>query len=162
MVAKQPLSIRAKTFLVPIDFSACAKKAAEEALVLAKNFGGRVIFLHVLDMFPLYAEAYGDGIGISLPVPPPMPEETEEEWQTFLSGLPLKKVACEEHTETGQAATAIVQHAEECRADLIIMGTHGRSGLAHMLLGSVAEKVVRTAACPVLTIRPDAFQFEMP
>jgi len=48
------------------------------------------------------------------------------------------------------------------QADIIVIGTHGRSGLPHVLLGSVAEKVVRTASCPVLTIRPEAFQFEMP
>jgi nucleotide-binding universal stress UspA family protein len=48
------------------------------------------------------------------------------------------------------------------QADMIVIGTHGRSGLPHALLGSVAEKVVRTASCPVLTIRPEAFQFEMP
>lgn len=99
---------------------------------------------------------------MSIPVPPPKPEEIEEEWQAFFSGLPLEKVTCEKHIEEGQAAVAIVQQAEESHADLIVMGTHGRSGLAHMLPGSVAEKVVRAASCPVLTIRPEAFQFEMP
>ncbi len=162
MVAKRPLSAQAKTFLVPIDFSPCAKKAAEEALMLAKSFGGRVILLHVLDMYPLYAYAYGDGLGVALPVPPPSPEEIEEEWQAFLSGLPLEKADWEKRTEEGQADTAIIQQVEQSQGDLIVMGTHGKSGLAHMLLGSVAEKVVRAASCPVLTIRPEAFQFEMP
>ncbi len=162
MVAKRSLSAQAKTFLVPIDFSSCAKKAAEEALMLAKSFGGRVLFLHVLDMYPLYIDAYGDDMGASLPVPPPTPEEIEEEWQSFLSGLPLEKADWEKRTEEGHADTAIVHQAEQSQTDLIVMGTHGRSGLAHMLLGSVAEKVVRAASCPVLTIRPEAFQFEMP
>lgn len=162
MVAKKPLSSEAKTFLVPTDFSACARKAAEEALMLAKCFGGRVVFFHVLDIYPSYTIAYAHELGVSVPIPPPSPEEIEPEWEAFLSGLPLDTVDWEKRTEEGQAATAIVHQAEHMQADVIVIGTHGRSGLPHMLLGSVAEKVVRTASCPVLTIRPDAFQFEMP
>ena len=75
---------------------------------------------------------------------------------------PLERVDWEKSTEEGQAATTIAHQAELIQADIIVIGTHGRSGLPHMLLGSVAEKVVRTASCPVLTIRPEAFQFEMP
>lgn len=56
----------------------------------------------------------------------------------------------------------IVHQAKNVQADMIVIGTHGRSGLPHMLLGSVAEKVVRTASCPVLTIRPESFKFELP
>jgi hypothetical protein len=101
-------------------------------------------------------------LGVSVPISPPSPEEIEPEWKAFLSGLPLEKVEWKKCTEEGQAATAIVHQAKHLQADIIVIGTHGRSGLPHMLLGSVAEKVVRTASCPVLTIRPDAFQFEMP
>jgi len=99
---------------------------------------------------------------VSVPISPPLPEEIEPEWVTFLAGLPLDKVDWEKSTDEGQAATTIVHQAELIQADLIVIGTHGRSGLPHMLLGSVAEKVVRRASCPVLTIRPEAFQFEMP
>jgi nucleotide-binding universal stress UspA family protein len=76
--------------------------------------------------------------------------------------LPLTNVDWEKFSEEGQAATAIVHQAEHVRADMIAIGTHGRSGLPHVLLGSVAEKVVRAASCPVLTIKPDAFQFALP
>ena len=162
MVAKKLLSSEAKTFLVPTDFSSCAGKAAEEALMLAECFGGRVFFFHVLDLHPSYAVAYAHELGVSVPIPPPSPEEIEPEWETFLFGLPLDKVDWEKSTEEGQAATAIVHQAERMQADMIVIGTHGRSGLPHMLLGSVAEKVVRTASCPVLSIRPEAFQFELP
>jgi nucleotide-binding universal stress UspA family protein len=161
MVAKKLLSSEAKTFLVPTDFSACARKAAEEALVLAKSFSAHVIFLHALDLSH-YTVAYAHELGVSVPISPPLPEEIEPEWETFLAGLPLDKVDWEKSTEEGQAATTIVHQAELIQADLILIGTHGRSGLPHMLLGSVAEKVVRRASCPVLTIRPEAFQFEMP
>jgi universal stress protein E len=162
MVAKRGLSAGAKTFLVPTDFSDCARKAAKEALVLAESFRGRIIFFHVVDLYPLYTVAYADEFGVSVPLPPPAPEVIEKEWQDFLSGLPVKEVDWEKYTEEGEAATTILQEADQKHADLIVMGTHGRTGLEYMLLGSVAEKVVRRAHCPVLTIRPEAFQFEMP
>jgi nucleotide-binding universal stress UspA family protein len=162
MVAKKPLSAEAKTFLVPTDFSSCARTAAEQALMLANKFSARIVFFHVLDLYPSYTIAYAQDLGVSVPISPPSPEEMEPEWEAFLAGLPFDKLDWEKCTEEGQAATAIVQQAKRVHADLIVIGTHGRSGLPHMLLGSVAEKVVRTASCPVLTIRPDAFQFEMP
>lgn len=134
MVAKKPLSAEAKIFFVPTDFSSCARKAAEEAIMLAEGFGGRVIFLHVLDLYPSYTIAYAHELGISLPTPPPSPEEIEPDWEAFLSGLPLEKVDWEKCTEEGEAATAIVHRAENMQADMIVIGTHGRSGLPHMLL----------------------------
>jgi nucleotide-binding universal stress UspA family protein len=162
MVAKKSLSPQAKTFLVPTDFSSSAKKAAEEAVMLAKRFDGRIVFFHVVDVYPSYTIAYAHELGISVPIPPPMPEEIEPEWEAFFSGLPLEKVDWEKCNGEGQAASVIVRQAEKIQADIIVIGTHGRTGLPHMLLGSVAEKVVRTASCSVLTIRPQAFQFSLP
>jgi nucleotide-binding universal stress UspA family protein len=162
MVAKRGLNPGAKTFLVPTDFSDCARKAAEEALVLGESFHGRIIFFHVVDLYPLYTVAYADEFGVSVPLLPPAPEVIEREWQDFLSGLPVEKVDWQKYTEEGEAATTILQQADQKHADLIVMGTHGRTGLEYMLLGSVAEKIVRRAHCPVLTIRPQAFQFAMP
>jgi nucleotide-binding universal stress UspA family protein len=63
---------------------------------------------------------------------------------------------------SGPAGTSIVNQADQCQADVIVMSTHGRNGLAHMLLGGVTEEVVRTAHSLILTLRPDAFQFELP
>jgi universal stress protein E len=162
MVAKKNLSAEAKTFLVATDFSACAREAAEEALMIAECFRGRVVFFHVLDLHPSYTTVYAHDLGVSLPIPPALPEEIEPDWEAFLSGLPLDKVDWEKSAEEGQAAAAIVDQAKHVNADMIVMGTHGRSALQHMLLGSVAEKVVRAASCPVLTIRPEAFRFELP
>jgi universal stress protein E len=162
MVAKKSLSAEAKTLLVATDFSACAREAAEEALMIAECFRGRVVFFHVLDLHPSYTTVYAHDLGVSLPIPPALPEEIEPDWEAFLSGLPLNKVDWEKSAEEGQAAAAIVDQAKHVNADMIVMGTHGRSALQHMLLGSVAEKVVRAASCPVLTIRPEAFRFELP
>jgi len=162
MVAKRILGAQAKTFLVPTDFSDCAKKAAQEALLLAQSFAGRVVFLHVVDLYPAYAFSDSDDFGVVAPLPAPTPQELEGEWQSFLAGLSLEKLDWEKVTLEGAPATAILHQAEQKQADLIVMGTHGRSGLEYMLLGSVAEKVVRRAARSVLTIRPEAFQFKMP
>jgi nucleotide-binding universal stress UspA family protein len=68
----------------------------------------------------------------------------------------------EQQTREGRAAQTIVDVAQELGAELVVMGTHGRTGLAHMLLGSVTEQVVRRAQCSVLTVRPGAFRFELP
>jgi universal stress protein E len=161
MVAKSRLSSEAKTFLVATDFSTGARQAAKQALMLAESFHARVVFLHVFDQRS-YRVSYVHEFGVSLPVSPPTPEQMEPEWEDFLSGLQVEKVDWEISSTEGQAATAIVHHAEQLKADVIVMGTHGRSGLPYILLGSVAEKVARAASCPVLTVRPEAFQFRMP
>ena len=162
LVARKPLDAKAKCFLVPTDFSCGAQKAAKEALVLARSFGGRILFLHVLDLSPLYAYDSGGDMTAALSMLELMPENFESDWQCFLSSLVLEKVVWEKHTEEGRAATTIVERAAAIHADAIVMGTHGRSGLKQMLLGSVAEAVARTASCPVLTVRPEAFEFRLP
>ena len=139
-----------------------AQKAAKEALVLARSFGGRISFLHVLDLTPLYAYDSGGDIATSPSILRLRPEDFEADWESFLSNLPLEKIAWEKHTEEGRAAKTIVERAEAIHAHAIIMGTHGRSSLEQMLLGSVAEAVARTAPCPVLTVRPEAFEFKLP
>ena len=162
LVARKPLDAKAKCFLLPTDFSSGAQKAAKEALVLARSFGGRIFFLHVLDLAPLYAYDSGGDIATSLSILRLRPEDFEADWESFLSNLPLEKIAWEKHTEEGRAAKTIVERAETIPAHAIIIGTHGRSGLEQMLLGSVAEAVARTAPCPVLTVRPEAFEFKFP
>jgi nucleotide-binding universal stress UspA family protein len=96
-------------------------------------------------------------------IPPIKPEELEPDWEEFLHDLPLGAgLLWEKQTREGRAAQTVADTAVEVGADLIVIGTHGRTGIAHMLLGSVAEQVLRTAPCSVLTIRPDAFHFELP
>ena len=161
LMAKIPLGAEAKTFLVASDFSAAARLAAEEALMLAKSFHGRVVFFHVMDQRS-YAVRYVHDLGVSLPISPPTPEQIEPEWEAFLSGLPLENIDWEKSVTEGDASSAIVRQSQDLKADVIVMGTHGRTGLPYMLLGSVAEKVARIAPCPVLTIRPETFEFQMP
>jgi universal stress protein E len=163
LVARKPLDVGTKCFLVPTDFSSAAQKAAKEALELARNFGGRIFFLHVLDLTPLlFAYGYEGDSFTSLQVRLPTPEAMTAEWDSFLSALPLCNIGWEKRTEEGPVAKTISQQAEAIHADAIVMGTHGRSALEHMLLGSVAEAVVRAAPCPVLTVRPEAAEFTLP
>jgi len=152
LVTPKPLMPDAKMFLVPIDFSPAALSAAREALTLAIQFRARVCFLHVLDDYPLlvYPSA-DDPVG---PIPQLSPEELKAEWTSFLSQLQLENVAWEHKTLEGRSAITIVEQAELRNADLIVMGTHGRSALESMLVGNVTETVTRNAPCPVLTVRP--------
>lgn len=159
LIAKRLLTGGAKTILIPTDFSSCAKQAAEEALALVRGFGGRMVFLHVMEKHYLYPPAYGVAPLLSHI----SPEMLEPEWQEFLHELPLGGgLHWEQQTREGRAAQTIVDVAQEIGAELVVMGTHGRTGPVHMLLGSVTEQVVRLAQCSVLTVRPGTFRFELP
>jgi nucleotide-binding universal stress UspA family protein len=160
LLAKRDLPPGPKTVLIPIDFSDCSQRAAQEALTLVHGFGGRAVFLHVLDFQYIYPTAYG---AEAVLIPPVQPEDLEPDWQEFLHDLPLgPDLLWEKQTREGRAAQVIADTAAEIGADLVVIGTHGRTGISHMLLGSVAEQVLRTTSCSILTIRPDAFQFELP
>jgi nucleotide-binding universal stress UspA family protein len=160
--APQPLAQKVKRILVPTDFSRGARRAAEKALALARSSNGRIFFLHVLEPLPPYAYAFDDGIASSLAIPPVTPADMNPEWESFLSALPLRNIPWKKRTEEGRASSAIVHHAAAIHADLIVMGTHGKSALEHMLLGGVAEAVVRAMPCPVLTVRPEALRCKVP
>jgi nucleotide-binding universal stress UspA family protein len=100
---------------------------------------------------------------VSVPAPPPTPEELEPEWDAFLSGLPLDGIDWDKiAVGGGNAAQVILRQAGTINADMIVMGTHGRSGLPYMLLGSVAEKVLRATPLPLLAVKSESFQFRMP
>jgi nucleotide-binding universal stress UspA family protein len=163
LVAKRRLAETIRTILVPTDFSSCAKKAAEEALVLAERFGSRVHFFHALEPLPAYALG-ADPVAAALPpVALVRPEDLEGEWQAFLADLPhLDAVQWTKETKEGLSLAQIAKQVEIHGPDLIVLGTHGRTGIPHMLLGRVAERVVQQISCPVLTIRPDAFEFTLP
>ena len=104
--------------------------------------------------------------GLAFPPPGDYMQELQEAAERALTQLPdpavKKETSVVRTTRQGPPFLEIVRYAKENDIDLIIMGTHGRSGLAHMLLGSVAEKVVRKAPCAVLTVRPSDHHFEMP
>jgi nucleotide-binding universal stress UspA family protein len=134
------------TILHPTDFSERSQYAFGLACALARDYGARLIVLHVAGVPTV---AYGEG------VVPPNPEELLAEAREQLGRIqvPHANVRAERRLEQGDAVTAILGVAQEVNADLIVLGTHGRTGLARLLMGSVAEQVVRRASCPVLTVQ---------
>jgi universal stress protein A len=135
-----------QTILHPTDFSERSEHAFWLACALARDYGARLIVLHVADA-PVVA--YGEGVA------PPDPEELRAAAQEQLDRLQAlhANIRAEHRVEEGDAVVEILRVAQEAHADLIVMGTHGRTGLWRLLMGSVAEQVVRQAVCPVLTVK---------
>ena len=129
--------------LHPTDFSEASQPACEKAVELARQCGAKLTVLHVYAN-PLMAEGFAY-------VPDPRPEL--EEKLGYVANEELAIVVARE-LRVGAPAETIVGFAREHNCDLIVMGTHGRTGLSHLLMGSVAEIVVRRAPCPVMVVRP--------
>lgn len=140
--------------LVATDFSAASGAALEFAKTLASRFGASLHLLHVLED-PYITGAFA--ADIYAPPPPGLRESWLHSAETTMATLltDADKTAFDYTTDVafGPIAHTIVERASQIGADLIVMGTHGRGGVAHLLMGSVAERVVRTAGCPVLTTR---------
>lgn len=142
--------------LVPTDFSESADQALAYAVTLADQVGATVHLVHVFvdpDSTGLYTEAY-------VPMPPEMRGAILTDIRRQLADRTATPGREKVTTEvlTGAPAQTIVDGARRHRCDLIVMGTHGRHGMAHLLLGSIAERVVRTAECPVLVVRRPSAQ----
>jgi nucleotide-binding universal stress UspA family protein len=138
--------------LVATDFSDCAVAAEGRALEFARALGAEVLFVHVAVETPRYGEG-----PFSTPAVPNM-FEAQQRWAADtlterVAAAETQGVSARSLVKVGLPFAEIVKTAEEERADTIVIGTHGRSGLSRLLLGSVAERVVRTAPCPVLTVR---------
>jgi nucleotide-binding universal stress UspA family protein len=132
--------------LFATDFSPASEAALKYATALARDSGARLLILHVEELPTPYA-----GGEMMLP----QPEYPNPEIRKMLEAvLPTdKNVAYEHHLVLGTGAEDIVRVATEEKADLIVIGTHGRTGLKRVLMGSVAEAVMRHANCPVLTLK---------
>jgi nucleotide-binding universal stress UspA family protein len=131
--------------LVPTDFSATSEAALRYATQMALTVGARLYLMHVPGKTGEHFEA-------NFPIGR-FETAARERLASFLTQQELERLRPEYALRVGTPAEEIVRYADACDVDLIIMGTHGRSGLAHMLMGSVAEQVARTAPCPVLLFR---------
>ena len=142
------------TILVPTDFSSCADEALERAIQLAKLTRAEIHVLH----------AYELPMNVLMDVPVALPHEFYDRLRDGAKQEVDKRIAkagTEGVKATGlvvcdSPTRAILDAAVKAHADLIVMGTHGRTGMKHVLLGSVAERVVRLASCPVMTVKPSA------
>jgi len=151
-------AIQLKTILVPVDFSACGRKATEYALAFAVQFRASIMLLHVVEPM-VYPENYVA-----------VPAATDEINQSLLTSAQQRLASQKEElvqngvqvqtmTRLGRPYLEIAAVAKELPADLIILATHGYTGLKHVFLGSTAERVVRHAPCPVLTVRSAEHDF---
>ena len=155
--------IAVKNILVATDFGEPADAALNYGRALARTFNATLHVLHVVG--DISATAYGaEGYLVALP---DLQREVEDAARKQLDDrlvdnderpLPTRR----ELIVSNSPASAIVDYAARERIDLIVTGTHGRGAVAHLLLGSVAERVVRTARCPVLTVRCPEHEFVIP
>jgi nucleotide-binding universal stress UspA family protein len=142
-----------KRVCCPIDFSDASRAAMELAADLARRFGAELLLLHA---YPVPGFTFPDG---SVVASPRMMQELADqaarhlgEWQGEAERMGAPKVSTA--TAVGEPAGEILDYAVEQRADVLVLGTHGRTGLEHALMGSVAERVVRRSKIPVLTVHP--------
>jgi nucleotide-binding universal stress UspA family protein len=135
--------------LVPHDFSDTAEHALSFALDLASKLGAHITVMHAYEL-PSYA--YPEGLALTAELTGNIQRAAQSALEGVLTRARRPGLEIEAQLRQGVAWREIEACAAEKKADLIVMGTHGRRGLARALLGSVAEKVVRTAPCPVLTV----------
>ncbi len=140
--------------LIPVDFSEDSLHAADYGADLAKRFNAEVILLYVVE--PIYYAAPVDMYATSPSLATLLVEQREsarKQLAELMTKLEKQRLRVTALLKTGAPAHVIPDTAKRTKADLIVMATHGRTGLAHVLMGSVAERVVRMAECPVLTVR---------
>lgn len=155
--------IALKKILVPTDFGEAADAALNYARALARNFGASIDVLHVAD--DVSSRMFAGEVYMAMP--PTLQKDVEDMARKQLderlidndpNPLPVQPIVI----SSNAPALTIVNYAKETGSDLIVMGTHGRGPMAHLLLGSVAERVVRLAGCPVLVIRHPEHEFILP
>jgi nucleotide-binding universal stress UspA family protein len=150
-VAAEDITMEIRQILAPTDFSACSKQAVAYAYEWAQTFGATLVLLHAVELPPYPIEG--------LP-PSSLGGTLLEDLEQYATSDLAQVLAQEAEVQVvrrvviGIPYRKIVEVAETDKVDLIVMATHGRTGFSHLFMGSVAERVVRTAPCPVLTIRP--------
>jgi nucleotide-binding universal stress UspA family protein len=151
--------ISLKKILCPIDHSDCSKEALKYAVSFAMKDEAKLYLLHIIDI-----RSFNEGLeAISMQIPD---EETLELLRIKLLDCIPEEIRDDMNVEAiviqGIPFAEIISTAREKDIDMIVIGSHGRTGIKHMMLGSVSEKVVRKAPCPVLTVRQTDHEFVMP
>jgi universal stress protein A len=147
--------VQLKRILVPVDFSEHSEKALKYAARFAEQFGSNVTLLHVIQPM-VYPADFGYPPTVVDTLDDVVRAQVEERLATLAH---VSSPAAQSLVRVGQPYFEIAAAARELEVDLIIIATHGRTGLKHVLLGSTAERVVRHAPCPVLTVRPREHDF---
>lgn len=143
---------RVERILIPVDFSTCSNAALSYATLLAGKLGAAVDVLHVWDpparLEPWEPVAFDRFMGVAL-------ADLDREMDRLIEPLKKEGLVAQHKVVAGSAVEGIVREADAGNYDMIVIGTHGRTGLRRALLGSVAEAVVRNARCPVLTVHEE-------
>ncbi|MFQ5715182.1 MAG: universal stress protein [Candidatus Scalinduaceae bacterium] len=151
--------INLKKILCPIDHSDCSKEALKYAVSFAMKDEAKLYLLHVIDI-----RSFDESLDKMTRQMPD--DETIKQLETKLFECVPEEIRNDMQVEAlvvqGIPFAEIISNAKKNKVDMIVMGTHGRTGLAHIMIGSVSEKVVRNAHCPVLTVRQSGHKFVMP
>ncbi|MFL6570025.1 MAG: universal stress protein [Chthoniobacterales bacterium] len=149
--APKKAGLKIERIVVPVDFSECSRAGVEEAIAFAKATGARLALIHAYQLLP-YVPCEHMATYEHMPSPDVIEDAADAQLEEFIATIDFRGVERETAVRCGRAADAIRDFANETYADLIVTSTHGHTGLAHVLIGSVAEHVVRYAPCPVLVI----------
>ena len=150
-----------KSILFPTDFSQGARAAMDHAISLASDYQARLILLYVIQDISI-AEWYIPSSISAADLVEDMQKSAWKEIDKWAAEASAKVKNVDRMVVRGVPFVEIIRTAKEKNADLIVIGTHGRTGIDHMLFGSTAEKVVRKSSCPVLTVRIAGKEFKMP
>jgi len=148
--------------LVPTDFSKHSQNALLYAAAFAEKFGAELYLLHVVQDLAVFIP---DMITVAPPPTPSLEQLSSAARAAFdrlIKENQLQHLKIQREVREGTPFYEIIRFAKETEIDLIVMGTHGHTGLVHVLMGSVSEKVVRKAPCPVLTVRHPEHEFVHP
>jgi universal stress protein A len=145
-----------QSILVPIDFSVHSKNALKYAIPMAEQFKARLHLVYVVEP-TIYPADLGFGQVVLPGVEDELREKGAEELQSLIDKEIAGRVAATSSVRTGNPHHEILNEAEERKVDLIVVATHGHSGMEHILFGSTADRIVRHAHCPVLTVRPQTY-----
>ncbi|MDQ2855161.1 MAG: universal stress protein [Acidobacteriota bacterium] len=151
------LQMQIHSILLPTDFSECGNYALSYAASLARTFGARIICVNVIE--PIVPTVGYTGMSEPLPIADiseQMEDSAERELPKIAECEECAGLDVEELIVHGEAATEIVRVAKDREVDLIVISSHGRTGLGRILFGSTAEAVVRHASCPVLVVKPSS------
>ncbi len=158
--------ISLKKILCPVDHSDCSKEALRYAVSFARKDKAKLLLLHVIDI-RTFNEGADSMYGVLDAMPTQIPnEETLEQLRVKLLDCIPEEIRDDMDVEAivaqGVPFAEIISIAKDKEIDMIVIGSHGRTGISHMMLGSVSEKIVRKAPCPVLTVRQSDHEFVMP
>ncbi|MEJ2103729.1 MAG: universal stress protein [Ignavibacteriaceae bacterium] len=146
--------LQLQKILFPTDFSKCSEQALAHAVFLAEKYEAEIYVLHVITIFEDQPSIVSNEIAETKEMVKKLEDVAEKQLNKILDSHSSNDIKITTEIKRGlSAAPAILEYASENKIDLIIMGTHGRRGLGHLLLGSAAEEVVRLAPCPLFTIR---------